>query len=222
MFGFYSKLHPNSEKAMWWDSTPITTSGLYRAFDWLLSSATVAQLLDPTIVSFVSWPLKPNTKMYLGYAGHGAEIKGRIDTFDQVFVASDGFLVDDDVHNLIRDRMNDSSSLISIVDCCSSGTIADLPFIMVDPNTVIPDDNHQQRDYIPGIVIFLSACSDSQAAKEAGCHGVFTTKILSLLQAQQVWDLSDLMLQVTLALAPYGQNPVWSFSHPDIREVNFL
>jgi metacaspase-1 len=78
---------------------------------------------------------------YVHYSGHGVQIPERsgyeIDGLDEAIVPSDatlgvpsGYIVDDEIYTELLRKLPLSTLLTVVMDCCHSGTIVDLPYIV--------------------------------------------------------------------------------------------
>lgn len=203
---FNSRLVSNSRNTILWkdDPAPITATGILRALDWLLSSAPVERLLDPKVQSFEKWPILAYTNIYFAFAGHGTTIRGRVDNGDQSLVTRSGYVTDDQINDLLFKRMKSTTRFMGCVDCCSSGTIADLKYILSGGNIIKTDNNHNIHRNIPGLVQFFSACQDYKYAGEVDTGGVFTYSLLKHLATPNL-PLGFLMDKVNSDLEIWGQ-----------------
>ena len=196
-------------KILWLDHPYlITKNGVLRALDWLLSSATAEQFLDPTIQSFETYPLTHHTRMFFGYAGHGTNVKGKVDAVDQVLVTARGYVTDDEINQLLYTRMNGTSSFFGCVDSCCSGTIGDLRYCLNSPGKIIIDQNHAKDRIIPGVVQLISACHDDEQAAESDNGGLFTLTVIEQLQRYPNSTIMSIYNRLYNEIMVWGQQPV--------------
>lgn len=220
---FESKVTPETnpnttQKIMWLDEPYlITKDGVLRALDWLLSSATVEQFLNPGILSFTQYPLLQNTRMFLAYAGHGTNVRGKVDRLDQVLVTSRGYVTDDEINQLFYTKMNSTSSLFGCIDSCSSGTIGDLRYCMNRPGKTIIDDNHTKNRIIPGRIQLISACNDNEQAAESENGGIFTLTVVEHLQRYPKSSTAVMYSKLYDSIMVWGQQPVITSNVPIAR-----
>jgi hypothetical protein len=202
---FCSRLTTKNPQTFLWKDTPVllTKEGVLRALDWLLSGATVQQLLNPSIKSFEKWPIPAYTNIYFACAGHGTTIKGRVDAGDQSLVTSNGNVTDDEINDLLFARMKSTTKFMGCVDCCSSGTIADLKYVLKN-GVVTEDKNHNTGRNIQGVVQFFSACQDYKYAGEVDSGGLFTRLMLKNLETPRL-PLTQLINNVNESLKIWGQ-----------------
>ena len=70
-------------------------------------------------------------------AGHGTKLVDQSgdedDGYDEALVPLDfresGMILDDDLFDILIARLSDGVHMVSLMDCCHSGTILDLPYI---------------------------------------------------------------------------------------------
>ncbi|KLO17690.1 hypothetical protein SCHPADRAFT_936881 [Schizopora paradoxa] len=140
----------------------------------------------------------PGDHLFFYYAGHGRQVKDldgdEEDGFDEVIVSSDiKNLIDDEIHSLMVRPLPKGCRLTALVDCCKSGTILDLPFILsVDSNPAPssrkrPNGRPIVRKHSNGDVILISACEDSATAyevvsKRKGSGGALTREFIGILR----------------------------------------
>jgi hypothetical protein len=129
-------------------------------------------------------------KLFLVYSGHGSHQRDRSgdekDEQDEMLVPADylnnGFIVDDDIRAIVS-TLKDDQCLCTILDCCHSGSMLDLPwtFEKVPKNPLpvkkscskISSANYgtaEGRNGSAGTigkVICLSACTDQQTSISA-------------------------------------------------------
>uniref|UniRef100_A0A7S1CX21 Peptidase C14 caspase domain-containing protein n=1 Tax=Cyclophora tenuis TaxID=216820 RepID=A0A7S1CX21_CYCTE len=80
---------------------------------------------------------EPGDAVFLHYSGHGCKIPDdsgdEDDGYDEALVPFDytsaGVIRDDDLFNIIVKPLKDGVTLTSLMDCCHSGTILDLPYM---------------------------------------------------------------------------------------------
>jgi len=75
--------------------------------------------------------------IFLHYSGHGTKVRDESgdedDGYDEALVPMDydeeGLIMDDDLFEIIIEPLADGVHMFSLMDCCHSGTILDLPYI---------------------------------------------------------------------------------------------
>ncbi|CRG93904.1 metacaspase 1, putative [Plasmodium gallinaceum] len=123
---------------------------LISKYNFYDSSMTMIRLIDnesnpnyrPTkknILSALAWLTtdnKPGDIFFFLYSGHGSQQKdytnieedGYNETILPCDFKSEGEIIDNDLHRYLIQPLNDGVKLISVVDCCSSGTCLDLAY----------------------------------------------------------------------------------------------
>lgn len=75
--------------------------------------------------------------IFLHYSGHGTKVRDTSgdeeDGYDEALVPVDfneaGLLLDDDLFDILIEPLAEGVHMVSLMDCCHSGTILDLPYI---------------------------------------------------------------------------------------------
>jgi len=75
--------------------------------------------------------------IFLHYSGHGTKLRDESgdedDGYDEALVPLDyqdsGMLLDDDLFNILIEPLKQNVHMVSLMDCCHSGTILDLPYV---------------------------------------------------------------------------------------------
>mmetsp|Transcript_21292 Transcript_21292/g.44285 ORF Transcript_21292/g.44285 Transcript_21292/m.44285 type:complete len:210 (+) Transcript_21292:1-630(+) len=75
--------------------------------------------------------------IFLHYSGHGTKLRDddsdEADGYDEALVPRDfqenGMIRDDDLYEILVKDLADGVHLVSLMDCCHSGTIMDLPYM---------------------------------------------------------------------------------------------
>jgi len=78
-----------------------------------------------------------NDAIFLHYSGHGTKLRDddsdEADGYDEALVPRDfqsaGMIRDDDLYDILVKPLEDGVHMVSLMDCCHSGTIMDLPYI---------------------------------------------------------------------------------------------
>jgi subtilisin family serine protease len=165
--------------------------------------------------------LGPGGTLLITYAGHGAPIpdsdNDEIDRQDESWVTYDGFLLDDEINNCLA-SIPAGRRVVLVSDSCHSQTVTrellppDVRVRSISKELVqeILKENNatisQLRAAIgpkltPSAYIkLLSACKDNQFAKETGGAGVFSTRLLEILnelsKQQKLTTYSDLITKI--------------------------
>lgn len=154
-----------------------TRANILAAFDWLLSGAKASEF---KVGARYTSPLPSGSSLYYHYSGHGSSEPDRdrdeADGYDEVIVPIDfqrsGCISDDEIRARLVVKVPLGCRLVSIMDCCHSGTILDLLW-----NATSRDGSSFQLtkngNYNPtnGNVIALSGCLDNQTSADTWMNG---------------------------------------------------
>lgn len=134
-----------------------TREELLRGFDWLVQG------------------LSPGEHVLFHYSGHGGRVRdlsgdedsGLDSCLNPIRNRSLEAILDDEVRARLADRIPPGSKCLMILDCCHSGTAADLPFAWRTPTPGGITYEPLGR-YAPtaGTVVALSSCLDTQVAMD--------------------------------------------------------
>jgi hypothetical protein len=115
---------------------------------------------------------KSGDVIFFFYSGHGSYIKDKnnneVTGNDQVIVPCDfNCILDDEFKNIINKNLKNEVTLISIFDCCFSGSVLDLKYQYLDSlyNNNLSVNNAETDT--TGNVILISGCSDIQTSEDA-------------------------------------------------------
>ena len=115
------------------------------------------------------------------FAGHGIQYQDRNseekDGKDESILSADGKAIIDDELFLIISRLHKGKEATFVFDCCHSGSILDLPKVMMGGSR-----SHGGRMGVPGNIACLSACSESGKSIEKRGRGLFTKSLCSTLR----------------------------------------
>lgn len=133
-------------------------------------------------------------EVWIHYSGHGSQIpdknKDEISGYDSILVPLDyqskGFIVDDDLLNIVKTF---ACKTILMFDSCHSGSVCDLPwsFQYVSPTNWIKTKNNSATINNPNIFMF-SGCKDDQTSADAyfksdkSAAGAFTNALITGLR----------------------------------------
>ena len=184
---------------------------------------------------------KKNCQFFFHYSGHGTNVtdknRDEKDYRDECLVPLDymnnGFIVDDDLQNILENFLDPSCSFFSVIDACHSGTMLDLKYAVncdaqrtVNDYTVLykPEQwsskfsfTEQNNSVIPK-TIMLSGCRDDQTSADAylngSSQGALTFCFLNVLEMNN-YQLSYKKLlkdiHCIMQLKRFNQRPVLSF-----------
>lgn len=146
--------------------------------------------------------LKLGDSLLITYSGHGSQIKDlnsdENDGLDEFFVLYDQPFFDDELHSLFA-LFKEGVKIITICDCCHSGTITRNKkakinrFLSDEISKEIFNDKKKTKQIktrlsklnnekeIKAGIISLSACNDKQLAGENKNNGYFTESLIKLI-----------------------------------------
>jgi len=164
------------------------------------------------------------TELWLSYSGHGSyetdknadENDGRDEVLCPVDYATAGMIVDDYIYTNFICKLPQTATLFSIMDCCHSGTVYDLPCLYTQAFTV----NNTNNKHVAK-VISISGCRDDQTSADAyinkGYEGAMTWSFLNALaNVNYNIKLVDLVKNMRVLLAAeYTQVPMLAVSSND-------
>lgn len=115
----------------------------------------------------------------LFYSGHGTYTIDRngdeLDGKDEMICPSDmNFISDDELNSLLKQNLKSGVTIISLFDCCFSGTILDLRYNYLDSlNLDKLTINLKEPDLSNNKIIMISGCNDNQTSADAFINGKF-------------------------------------------------
>lgn len=160
------------------------------------------------------------TELWLSYSGHGSyewDLNGdEKDYRDEVLCPCDfstaGMILDDFIYDNLIAKLPANVTLFSLMDCCHSGTILDLPLIY---NTSLADNNTNKP---VASIISISGCRDDQTSADAyignNYEGAMTWSFLNALSKAN-YDIKtvDLVNNMRILLKnSYTQIPLLAIS----------
>jgi len=115
---------------------------------------------------------KSGDVIFFFYSGHGSYIADKNNNEftgnDQMIVPCDlKYILDDDLKQIINKNLKSGVTLISLFDCCFSGSVLDLKYQYLDSldnNNLTLNTNETDTN---GNVIMISGCSDIQTSADA-------------------------------------------------------
>lgn len=187
-------------------------------------------------------------ELWLSYSGHGSYITdytsdekdGRDEILCPIDYSTSGFITDDYIYENFVSKLPAHVTLFSLMDCCHSGTVLDLPFIYTDSLT--SNNTHSYE----ATVISISGCRDDQTSADAyinnNYEGAMTWSFLNAISqlnySAKILDLVGKM-RFLLSQNKYTQVPMLAvttsndidkyflqqeivLATPPIKEVKFL
>lgn len=222
------------------DDTPIkpTRANMIAGFEWLLSGAKASDFKRPGAL-IVRQPL--GTIMYFHFSGHGSYQIDRngdeVDKRDETICPLDfmrGEIVDDYIRSTLINRVPAGSTLVSVFDCCHSGSSEDLRYTLRPDKTkagshfVLEDTTYYPETR--GRVFYISGCRDEETSADAYIAGKFrgamTAALLDTLgknsyRSIRMIDLLDGMNSFLTKNKLDDQHPCMGFGRREALEVAF-
>jgi hypothetical protein len=143
------------------------------------------------------------------YSGHGSQRSGsrtEADGFDEILVF-DGkpytYVVDDEIATCLKASANGKLKIITLFDCCHSGSMTD-----------IPDTPAQaEKEGWPANIISISAAKDEQTSKQGtgfantkAEQGIWTFNFFALIRESPGISPAQVQAKINLAIAKFDQN----------------
>eukprot|EP00759_Apiculatamorpha_spiralis_P026180 PhF_6_TR29290/c0_g1_i1/m.42926 len=176
----------------------------------------------------------PGDTLFFHYSGHGSQQEGsttEADGKDETLVPSDynrsGMIVDDFIKATLVDTLRQGVTLTSVMDCCHSGSMFDLPYTFAATRQNLASaratnilSKGNDGPVLQGDVVMISGCKDDQTSADvqssSGAGGACTNALAEVLGEHTdvtVVDLLDNMLKV-LKQQGHTQIPQLSSSKP--------
>ncbi len=110
----------------------------------------------------------PGDTVFLHYSGHGGRVRDTSgdedDGFDETLIPVDfqraGQIVDDDLRDQLVKAMPRDVLVTSLMDCCHSGTVLDLPYRFTADGDVMVRENEFDFGDLLGIALLACCCMD--------------------------------------------------------------
>ena len=126
---------------------------------------------------------------WIHYSGHGSRRfdtnKDELDGKDECIVPWDfqqaGFLVDDEINELLRLFKRPTMRIVCVFDSCHSGTVCDVPFSWNIKNKKCTRENKNNFSIQQSKVIAISGCLDNQVSYDTLNGGIMTTNLVATL-----------------------------------------
>ena len=171
----------------------------------------------------------PGDTLYIHYSGHGSYVRDlsgdEVDLRDECICpydyAENGFIIDDELNEIIKSAPADAKLRICF-DSCHSGSVLDLPFRWISSDRFVNENNAGDgRD-----IIFISGCMDSQTSADAYIKGNYSGAMTRML-LDALYDIKksmnttftwvDLinMMRYKLHIGGYQQIPQLSLDSSD-------
>jgi hypothetical protein len=115
---------------------------------------------------------------FFSYSGHGSYMDDKNndekDKQDEVLVSSNlEYVSDDEIKDIIDKHLKSGVTLFLLMDCCHSGTIADLKYNYYDSENYNSHTENNACEETKGQVIMISGCSDSTTSSDSYIDGTW-------------------------------------------------
>jgi hypothetical protein len=172
-------------------------------------------------------------ELWFHFSGHGVQVKDlngdEKDKLDEAIVPLDyeknGFIIDDTLANILK-KINNNAKLFSIMDCCHSGTILDLPYKLNNNNNWIEENTLKLNNNI----CMISGCKDDQTSMDAFIpsskdsilwRGAMTWSLIeSLKKYNYSIKIIDLIKEMRKLLENSGYNQIPQLSSSKKMNIN--
>lgn len=169
------------------------------------------------LLQLVSWACAGSGReIFFHFSGHGVGIADttgeETDGRDECMVSCDDVVIRDDTLNALLRMLPKDATATLVVDCCHSGTMADLPYRM--------DHGAASTTPIAAKVMLLSGCKDAQTSADAidvrpeyQCYsGAMTSTLLFCLRYARTWRQLLSLMRFVLRRRRFTQVPQLSAS----------
>ena len=170
-------------------------------------------------------------ELWFSYSGHGSYITDtngdENDRQDEVICPVDystsGMISDDFIYDNLVSKLPQNVTLFSIMDCCHSGTIFDLPCLYTTSYTT----NNTNKTHVAN-VISISGCRDNQTSADAyisgDYEGAMTWSFINALAAANYnIKILDLINNMRILLKnKYTQVPLLGVSNSNLYDITFI
>ncbi len=117
---------------------------------------------------------KNPAELFFHYSGHGTwkrdTIGDETDGRTELICPVDLQMIEDNEIRILLSRLNNTTPLYCIMDCCYSGTNLDLPYLYSQSNgklMLINDHSNVDRELLGKNIFQISGCRDNQTAADA-------------------------------------------------------
>lgn len=127
-----------------------------------------------------------STKLFFYYSGHGVTLREGGVERSSILLPKLKVICNDDLYAVLRKNLGKEAQMFCIVDCCHSGTIFDLDWILEGASfrpykPVCGDDQICLNDRVKASVVCLSACENAQKAAAMNRGSLFTKMLIHYL-----------------------------------------
>lgn len=135
------------------------------------------------------------------YTGHGCSLKDKdsdeSDGYDEVMLFDNGYVVDDELSDLLLDYAH-GQRIVLLSDCCHSGSMWDIQSMLKSKEKVSPN------------IISISSAKDDQTAKqtkiESRDQGIFSYYFWELLEDNPDLSAKDMEAKINPLIGRFNQH----------------
>jgi len=155
--------------------------------------------------------------LYIHYSGHGSSTRDwngdEVDGKDELICSLDGFIVDDELFQVLIADLPEGVKLRVVFDCCHSGSALDLCYRYMHGNKLFLETKEREANKD---VILLSGCKDAETSADAYIEkdytGALTWAYLKSLKFGREYckemNWKDLLLKIRFSLKKGGYTQV--------------
>lgn len=179
---------------------------------------------------------KPGDVLFIHYSGHGSQVldtngdewrnvetRYRDDVLCPCDYVTAGYIVDDTLKDILVNKIPKGAKLRAFFDCCHSGTMLDLPYMLRNSVfTTVEDLNKMSAD-----CLMVSGCKDNQTSADAFINetysGALTWALIKVLvnvkTINTTWKTLLTTSQHYLTDGGYTQIPVLTLGDKNLAKL---
>ncbi|KAF6756184.1 peptidase C14 [Ephemerocybe angulata] len=179
---------------------------------------------------------KQNDALFLCYSGHGTQVRDKdgneIDKMDEAICPVDynraGFIIDDELNELIVKPLPLGCRLTVVFDCCNSGSALDLLYMYGPTGHILDGASPDDPKKSPADILYLSGCRDDQTSadtvEEGRATGALSHAFVDALTQRPEQSYLEMLSNTRKILKKkrYTQIPQLSSSHPIDTSLQFI
>jgi hypothetical protein len=168
-----------------------TCKNIIEGWKWLLSKSKASEFGQ----NYINFNSTDTLKLFFHYSGHGSQVRdlnrdesdGLDETICPIDFITNGMITDDQIKNLLVDKVPIKSKLFSVIDACHSESSFDLGWSCT-PTFLGDIKITKVGSYLPtiGSTIMISGCKDAQTSADVTIngkgHGALTYSLIKILE----------------------------------------
>ena len=172
-----------------------------------------------------------NDFLFFHYSGHGSTEEDNNsdeqDKQDETIVSSDLFNIkDDEISNIIKNKLTSKATLFAIFDSCHSGTVLDLKYTFSENKGKLTINEEEKYNDNNHNIIMISGCKDNQYSEETltdkGVGGLMTWAFNEVVTKKEDLSWKDLYLNIKNLLKKIRAEQIPQLSISSLIEINDL